>query len=349
VRRRLTDTVTSLAAQTFPPSRRTDGRVVRDCARDAIDAAGLRAMARETLSVAFAGLRVRCGVSVSDVRRAPWRKALAQLPLPLAAALLCVWTFGFVSRYDHWPLGEGWWMLLGGSLAAVVGAAVRSRWLTSLAAAAVFVAAAAPYVGIGTEAALADTASFFPGSGVDIGAASLMPTLLLVATAWSMPRDADRSVRAVLDRLVLGLLPTGVALVHLLPREPPQPSIGLSYNEPPVRGRRPEPEVVFGDPYPFPELAESTTLLTGLGIALLVAVVVTWRAARTRPEWALATALLLACLAYPVAWVMHGYRIWPTIVVPLGTAIALMLRAAHAAHRSSSAKPASPSEPAASR
>jgi hypothetical protein len=33
--------------------------VVRDGARDAIDAAGLRAMRRETLSVAFAGLKVR--------------------------------------------------------------------------------------------------------------------------------------------------------------------------------------------------------------------------------------------------------------------------------------------------
>jgi hypothetical protein len=116
VKRRLTEAVTSLAAQTFPPSRRADGRVVRDCARDAIDAAGLRAMVRETASVAFAGLRVRWGVSVRDVRQAPWRPALGVLTLPLAAALLGVWTFGFVPRYDHWPLGEGWWMLLGGSL-----------------------------------------------------------------------------------------------------------------------------------------------------------------------------------------------------------------------------------------
>jgi len=89
-RRRLTDAVTAVAAQTFPPSRRADGHVVRDCARDAIDAVGLRAMARETLSVAFAGLRVRYGVSVSDVRHAPWRPALRLLTLPLAATLLCV-------------------------------------------------------------------------------------------------------------------------------------------------------------------------------------------------------------------------------------------------------------------
>src|SRR5918996_5781250 len=172
VKRRLTDAVTSLAAQTFPPSRRADGRVVRDCARDAIDAAGLRAMVRETASVAFAGLRVRWGVSVRDVRQAPWRPALGVLTLPLAAALLCVWTFGFVPRYDHWPLGEGWVLLLGGSLVAVIGAAFAARWVIVLGAAAVFVAAGAPYVGYGTETALSDTPSFFPASGVDLGAAS---------------------------------------------------------------------------------------------------------------------------------------------------------------------------------
>ena len=50
--RRLSDALTSLAAQTFPPSRRAEGVVVRDCARDAIDADGMRAMARESLSLA---------------------------------------------------------------------------------------------------------------------------------------------------------------------------------------------------------------------------------------------------------------------------------------------------------
>jgi hypothetical protein len=65
-RRRLTDALTSLAAQTFPPSRRGDARVVGDCARDAIDAYGLRAMARETASVALAGLRMRCWASTAS-------------------------------------------------------------------------------------------------------------------------------------------------------------------------------------------------------------------------------------------------------------------------------------------
>jgi hypothetical protein len=352
VSRRLTDAVTALAAQTFPPSRRLDGRVVRDCARDAIDAAGLRAVARESLSVAGAGLRVRLGVTAGELRRAPWRPALAALPLPMAAALLCVWTFGFVARYDHWPLGEGWVLLLGGSLAAVIGAAFAARRVIVLGAAAVFVAAGAPYVGYGTEKALSGTPSFFQASGVDLGAASLIPTLLLAVAALSLPRTPERSLRTVLDRLVLGLLPTAVALVHLLPREKPQPSIRFVYNEPPERGRtfKPEPdEVVFREPYPFPELTASGVLLTALGVALLVAVVFSWRTARTRPEAALATALVLVSVAWPLAWRMHGYAVWPHIVVPLGAALALTLRAAHAGRRSPTATPASSSGPAATR
>jgi hypothetical protein len=343
-RRRLTDALTALAARSFPASRRDDARVVRDCARDAIDGARLGVLVRECLALAVAGLRVRARVAAHDVGRAPWRSALSVLALPLAAALLCVWTFGFVPRFDHWPLGEGWTMLLGGSLAAVIGAAFRSRWLTALGAAAVFVAAAAPYVGMGTEAALNDTASFFQGSGVDLGAASLLPTLLLLGAALSLPRRPVRSVRVVLDRLVLGVLPTAVALIHLLPRDKPQPSIGFTYRAPGL-----EPTVTFGPPYPMPWLTESATLITALGIALLVAAVLSWRAARTRPEAPLATALVLAAVAHPVAWVMHGYKVWPLIIVPLGVALALMLRGAHAGPRSSSAMPASSPAPAASR
>jgi hypothetical protein len=350
VSRRLADALTALAVGAFPPARRADGRMVRDCARDAIDAAGPRVLMREASSVALAGLRVRLRTDARDVRHAPWRPALAALTLPLAATLLCVWTFGFVPRYDHWPLGEGWVLLLGGSLIAVIGAAFAARWVIVLGAAAVFVAAGAPYVGYGTEAALNDTATFFPASGVDLGAASLIPALLLAGAALSLPRRRERSLRRVLDRLILGLLPTAVALMHLLPRERPEPQIGFVYNTLPERGRtlgQPD-EVSFGPPYPFPELTESGALLSALGIALLVAVVLSWRAARTRPEAALATALVLVTVAWPLAWKMHGYAVWPHILVPLGAATALTLRAAHAAQRSSSATPASSSEPAAS-
>jgi hypothetical protein len=343
VGRRLTDALTALAARAFPPSRRADARVVRDCARDAIEGDGLRTIVRQSLSVAGAGLRVRLRADARDVRHAPWRPALATLTLPLAAALLCVWTFGFVPLYDHWPLGEGWVLLLGGSLVAVIGAAFAARWVILLGAAAVFVAAGAPYVGYGTERALNDTATFFYAQGVDLGAASLIPALLLAGAALSLPRRPERSLRTVVDRLILGLLPTAVALIHLLPREKPEPSIGFVYNSVPEQGRtlpvQPD-RVVFGDPYPFPSLAESGPLITALGVALLVAVVFTWRAARQRPEVALATALVLVSVAWPLAWRLHGYAVWPHIVVPLGAALALTLRAAHAARRSPSATPA---------
>jgi hypothetical protein len=343
-RRRVTDAVTSLAAQTFPPSRRADGRVVRDCARDAIDAAGLRAMARETLSVAFAGLRVRYGLSVRDVRHAPWRPALGALTLPLAAALLCVWTFGFVTRYDHWPLGEGWALLLGGSLVAVVGAALRARWPIVLGAAAVFVAASAPYVGRGTEADVPGTPTFFYASGVDLGAASLLVALLLIGAALSLPRRPGRSVVGALARLVLGLLPMAWALLYALPAPEPEPRPVTT-----IMGPGQEPILGWGPAYPYPWIPASEPLLTALGLALVAAVAYSWGAVRTNPKAALGTALVLVTVAYPLAWKLHGYAVWPHIVVPLGVALALTLRAAHAAHRSSSATPASSSEPAASR
>lgn len=169
----------------------------------------------------------------------------------------------------------------------------------------------------------------------------IRPTLRPAGAALSLPREPGRSLRTALDRLVLGLLPTAVALVHLLPREPPEPRIVFTYDDPPIAGRLPDPDVIFGDPYPYPWLAESGPLLTALGVALLVAGVLSWRAARARPEAALATALVLVSVAYPLAWRIHGYSVWPTILVPLGAALALTLRGAHAARRSSSAMPAS--------
>jgi hypothetical protein len=153
------------------------------------------ARCRECLSLVREGLRVRIGLAATDVWHAPWRDALAVLALPLAAAILVVWTFGFIPCYDHWPLGEGWAMLLGGSLLAVVGAALRHRWLTALGATATLVAAAAPYLGYGTDVAIAHTPSFFRGWSVDIGAASLLPTLLLVAGALSLPPRPRPPVR----------------------------------------------------------------------------------------------------------------------------------------------------------
>jgi hypothetical protein len=334
-RNRFSDALTAFAARSFPPSSGDEGRVVRDCARDAIDAGGARAIVPETLSVAGAGLRLRLRVSRRDLRLAPWRGALGVLVLPLAAALLCLWTFGFVPRYDHWPLGEGWALLLGGSLVAVIGAALRSRWLTAAGAAATFAAAAAPYLGAGTETAIADTPSFFQGWGVDLGAASLLPTLLLIAAAIALPRRPERSIRDVLDRLALGLLPTAVALIHLLPREKPQPQIGFAYDVPAhgrtIGGAGQQPTVIFGDPYPLPWLTESKLLITALGIALLVAAVYAWRTVRRHPEPALATGLVLASVAYPAAWVIQGYRVWPAILLPLAVGAALMLKGARAA------------------
>ena len=345
----MSEFLTGVASLTFPKARRADGRVVRDCARDAVDGAGLRALPRECLSLAVAGLRRRPREAVLEIRSAPWREALSVLTLPLAATLLVVWIFGFVPRYDHWPLGEGWAMLLGGSLLAVVGAALRHRWLTAAGAAATLVAAMAPYLGYGTDVAIAHTPSFYRGWSVDIGAASLLPTLLLLAGALSLPtRPRPRPpVWAVMRRLAVGVVPAVVAVVYLLPAPGPKPTRIFVYDAvKPEVGRTVDvvgPTVVVGPPYPMPWILPSRTLIAVLGIALAVAVIVTWRRNRTHPAHALAAGLVLASVAYPLIWVLIRTEPVPTpywayngayplllAVVPLLLALTLVLRAGRA-------------------
>jgi hypothetical protein len=296
--RRLNHTLTGLATLTFPNPRRNDAHVVRDCARDAVDATGLRALPRESLSLATAGMRTRIGLAATELWHAPWRDALAVLTLPLASTLLLVWTFGFISRYDHWPLGEGWALLLGGSLVAVIGAALQRGRLTAAGALAVFVAAASPYVGFGTEVAIADTPSFFHGWSVDIGVASLLPTLLLVAAGLSLPRERQ-PLRAGPGRLAAGLAPAVIAAVYLFPGPSREPTIIWTYMSP---GEK--PVLSLGPAYPMPWIPESRPLLRILGLALAVAIVLTWRRARTHPAPALASGLVLLSVAYPLTWVL---------------------------------------------
>jgi hypothetical protein len=297
-RRRLSELVTGVASLAFPKARRADGRVVRDCAREAVDAAGLRALPRECLSLASAGMRTRIGLAATDLWHAPWRDALAVLTLPLASAILLVWTFGFIPRYDHWPLGEGWAMLLGGSLVAVIGAALERRLLTAAGAVVVFVAAGSPYLGYGTEVPGSSlTPTFFWGYHVDFGAASLLPTLLLVAGALSLPRRRVWRTKIVLARLSAGLAPAIVAAIYLLPAPSGEPTYMQLWAPPDP------PRLVLAPPYPMPWIWPSRTLLAVLGIALALAVVLTWRTARSHPAWALASGLVLTSVAYPLAWV----------------------------------------------
>ena len=81
-RRRLNHTITGIATITFPKARRSDALVVRDCAREAVDATNMRALPRESLSLVMAGMRTRIGLAATEFRHAPWRDALAVLAPP---------------------------------------------------------------------------------------------------------------------------------------------------------------------------------------------------------------------------------------------------------------------------
>jgi len=342
-RRRLNHTFTGLATITFPKARRSDAHVVRDCAREAVDATSMRALPRESLSLAVAGMRTRIGLAATELWHAPWRDALAVLALPLATTLLLVWTFGFISRYDHWPLGEGWALLLGGSLVAVVGAALERGRLVAAGALVVFAVAASPYLGFGTGTDFTGTPSFYHGWGVDIGVASLLPTLLLVAAGLSLRRRPARQAGAAHARLAAGLGPALVAAVYLFPGPSREPTIMMHYS-PSTDGSRTlygPPTIELGPPYSMPWIPESRPLLRILGIALAVAVFLAWRTARTRPAWALACGLVLASVAYPLVWALIRTEPVPTpywaynsgyplllAVIPLILALWQMRRAA---------------------
>jgi hypothetical protein len=277
-------------------------------------------------------MRTRAGLAAREMWHAPWRDALAVLTLPLAATLMLVWTFGFISRYDHWPLGEGWALLLGGSLVAVIGAALERGRLVAAGGLAVLVAAASPYLGFGVEAQSSLTPSFFRGWSVDIGAASLLPTLLLVVAGLSMTR-AGHSLREGGRRLAAGLTPAVIAAVYLYPGPAQEATVTMTDNSPVARL-----ETSLGE---MPWIPESRPLLRILGLALLVAVVFTWRSARTRPAWALASGLVLASVAYPLAWAIFrgppipswGYGVlyyWAAAAVPFVVGLMLVRRAGRA-------------------
>ncbi len=338
-RSRLRDGATGLAARLYPRARRHDAIAVRDCARDAVDSAGLRALPRESLALGAAGLRARAGLAAGELRSAPWRTALELVTLPLAAALLALWTYGFVPRYDHWPLGWGWMLLLGGSLAAVVGAALGVRRLALAGSVATLAAAVAPHFGLGTTATITGIPSFFDVGTVDLGAASLLPNLLLIAACLAMPRRPRRERRVIAARLALGLLPAAASLLVLLPAPELIPDSELA---PP---REIAPGVLVGGEYnyPAPWVYDAPTFMRAFGIVLGLAVVVTWVTARRQPAAPLATGLVLASVAYPLVWTLmhqdftpwwaHGveYRLGLAIL-PLLLAVALMRRAGRARH-----------------
>ena len=98
-----------------------------------------------------------------------------------------------VANEGEEPPGLNWWFVTWfcvGLAYSVVGAALERGRLVATGALAVLVAAASPFLGfgVGDQSMSSLTPTFFRGWSVDIGAASLLPTLLLVAAGLSLPR-----------------------------------------------------------------------------------------------------------------------------------------------------------------
>ena len=107
----------------------------------------------------------------------------------------------------------------------MVGAALQRGRLAAAGAFAVFATAASPYLGYGNRGTdFTGTPSFYHGWGVDIGVASLLPTLLLVVAGLAC-RAGGSALRAALARLVAGLAPAMIAAVYLFPGPSREPTI----------------------------------------------------------------------------------------------------------------------------
>ena len=179
-RRRLSHTLTGLATLTFPKSRRSDAHVVRDCAREAVDAAGsTRAAARDR--VASRGGSAHAGLGLGSVARCctrPWREGAGPCSC-CRSPQRCSWsgpsasspatTTGRSARVGCSCSAARW--------VAVVGAALERGRLAAAGAFAVFATAASPYLGVGTVDVTTGHAELLPrlGSGHRGGIASPHP------------------------------------------------------------------------------------------------------------------------------------------------------------------------------
>ncbi len=130
---------------------------------------------------------------------APWRAALARLALPLAAVSLAVWAAG-VGSVDPVPLGKWWTLLLGGSLLAVIGAALRWRMVASVGAIGALIAlSTAGYEGYfqPIAAGSAHFRAYFAGTQTDLDSVMLPAAVMLVLASLALPRRPTPCARAL--------------------------------------------------------------------------------------------------------------------------------------------------------
>lgn len=206
-----------LCLRAYPRERRErDGEVLLSLAHELCG--GGSTSWREAAGLLRGGVTERARIRWRGLVRAPWRAALATLALPLAAVHLAVWVAGIARLYDPLPLGKWWTLVLGGSLLAVIGAALRRRAVATAGSLGVLVALA--HYGLSTyiDGAGAQPAHFsseLAGIPFELDSAMLPAALVLFLASLALPRRPVAPVRGLLTLLGAALPAIGLLLLAL--------------------------------------------------------------------------------------------------------------------------------------
>lgn len=183
---------------------------------------------REAAGLIRGGLVERLRLRWRGLVRAPWRPALRRLALPLAAIHLAVWATGIAGVFDPLPLGKWWTLVLGGSVLALIGAALRWRAVAAVGALGVFAALAAQGSAnyLSPTGGLTHFSSGIGSTALDLDAAMFPAALVLVAASVALPARPELSTAALVRLLSAALPAVGLWLVAR-PGEPGLPEPGI--------------------------------------------------------------------------------------------------------------------------
>lgn len=212
---RIADRLLRACLRAYPaPRRERDGAMLLSLSSElAGDGSSVLA---EAGGLVRGGVAERLRLRWRGLVRAPWRDALRRLALPLAAIQLAVWATGIAGVFDPLPLGKWWTLVLGGSVLALIGSALRWRAVATVGALGVLAALAArgliEYVD-GAPATGAHFSSDIGSTSVDLDSAMFPAALVLMLASGVLPRRSEVSTTAFARLLVAALPAVGLWLV----------------------------------------------------------------------------------------------------------------------------------------
>lgn len=198
----ISDRIFRLCLRAFPDSaRRAEGDMLVGLASDLSEQES--AVAREAVSLLASGLMKRARVARRELPLLPWREALGQLALPLAAALSAVVVAGAASKASGLWVGWSWAVTLLAAALSLAGVALGRR-RTALSGS-VLLLGSLVLEALRANSGQSRWTASIAGVSADVLVLALPAAFLLVASTWAMRSTRPREHRA---RLAWSLLPS---------------------------------------------------------------------------------------------------------------------------------------------